>query len=96
MIKARWLPARSVSTDGLALLLRISRQLGGVPIIVDEGRMNLATVGYASGPMAAGTEVRVSRVAELSATALVVGYRDEPFVVAPHEPERHIRHAQHR
>jgi len=46
--------------------------------------------------MAAGTEVRISRVVELSVTALVVGYRDERFLVAQLEPEPYIRHAQHR
>ena len=49
----------------------------GVPIIVDGRVWGLAAVGSRRGPMPADTEVRISRFAELTATALVAGYRDE-------------------
>ncbi|MDT5046411.1 MAG: hypothetical protein QOG75_2264, partial [Mycobacterium sp.] len=50
----------------------------GVPIIVDGRVWGLAAVGSLQpGPMPADTEVRISRFAELIATALVAGYRDE-------------------
>jgi signal transduction histidine kinase len=50
----------------------------GVPIIVDGRVRGLAAVGYLHpGPMPADTATRVSRFAELAATALVAGYRDE-------------------
>jgi signal transduction histidine kinase len=59
------------------------RQVGvyaavGVPIL-GEGRVRgLAAVGSMQrGPMSADTEVRISRFAELSASAVVAGYRDE-------------------
>jgi sugar diacid utilization regulator len=50
----------------------------GVPIIVDGRVWGLAAVGSRqSGPMPADTEVRIGRFAELVATAVVAGYRDE-------------------
>jgi sugar diacid utilization regulator len=50
----------------------------GVRIIVDGRMWGLAAVGSLQpGPMPADTEVRISRFAELIATALVAGYRDE-------------------
>ncbi len=50
----------------------------GVPIIVDGSVRGLAAVGSEEpGPMPADTEMRISRFAELIATALVAGYRDE-------------------
>ena len=49
-----------------------------VPIIVDGRVWGLAAVGSVRpGPMPADTEVRISRFAELIATAVVAGYRDE-------------------
>jgi sugar diacid utilization regulator len=50
----------------------------GVPIIVDGRVWGLAAVGSVQpGSMPAETEARISRFAELIATALVAGYRDE-------------------
>src|SRR6185295_2749586 len=49
----------------------------GVPIIVDGRVWGLAAVGSRRGPMPADTEVHISRFAELIATALVAGHRDE-------------------
>jgi sugar diacid utilization regulator len=50
----------------------------GVPIIVDGRVWGLAAVGSVQpGPMLADTEARISRFAELIATAVVAGYRDE-------------------
>jgi GAF domain-containing protein len=50
----------------------------GVPIIVDGRVWGMAGVGSLQhGPMPADTEARVGRFAELIATALVAGYRDE-------------------
>jgi sugar diacid utilization regulator len=50
----------------------------GVPVIVDGRVWGLAAVGsFRPGPMAADTEVRISRFAELIAAAVVAGYRDE-------------------
>jgi sugar diacid utilization regulator len=50
----------------------------GVPIVVDGRVWGLAAVGSLQpGPMPADTEVHISRFAELIATALVAGYRDE-------------------
>jgi hypothetical protein len=48
----------------------------GVPVIVD-GRVWGLAVGSVRGPMPADTELRIGRFAELIATALVAGYRDE-------------------
>jgi PucR C-terminal helix-turn-helix domain/GGDEF-like domain/GAF domain len=50
----------------------------GVPIIVDGSVRGLAAVGSAEpGPMPADTETRISRFAEVIATALVAGFREE-------------------
>ena len=50
----------------------------GVPVIVDGRVWGLAAVGSAGpGAMPADTEARISSFAELVATALVAGYRDE-------------------
>ena len=50
----------------------------GVPIIVDGRVWGLAAVGSLQpGPMPADTEVHISGFAELIATAVVAGYRDE-------------------
>ena len=50
----------------------------GVPVIVDGRVWGLAAVGsLQDDPMPADTEVHVSRFAELIATAVVAGYRDE-------------------
>src|SRR4029078_13448033 len=50
----------------------------GVPIIVDSRVWGLAAVGSVqAGPMPAATDVHGSGCAELIATALVAGYRDE-------------------
>jgi hypothetical protein len=50
----------------------------GVPVMVDGRVWGLAAVGSVGpGPMPADTEARVSSLAELVATALVAGYRDE-------------------
>jgi PucR C-terminal helix-turn-helix domain/GAF domain/GGDEF-like domain len=54
------------------------RSAVGVPIIVDGRVWGLAAAGsLRPGPMPADTEVRIGRFAELIATALVAGYRDE-------------------
>jgi PucR C-terminal helix-turn-helix domain/GAF domain/GGDEF-like domain len=50
----------------------------GVPVIVDGRVWGLATVGSARpGPMPADTEARISAFAELVASAVVAGYRDQ-------------------
>jgi sugar diacid utilization regulator len=50
----------------------------GVPIIVDGRVWGLAAVGSLQpGPMPSDTELRIGRFAELTATAVVAGYRDE-------------------
>ncbi len=77
-------PARIDSYDNVAgsIAARV-REAGvraavGVPIIVDGRMWGVAAVGSLQpGPMPADTEVRISRFAELIATALVAGYRDE-------------------
>jgi GAF domain-containing protein len=54
----------------------------GVPIIVDGNVWGLAAVGSQEpGPMPADTETRISRFAELIATALVAGCREEQEAV---------------
>jgi PucR C-terminal helix-turn-helix domain/GGDEF-like domain/GAF domain len=77
-------PARMDSYDNVAgsIVARV-RAVGvhaavGVPIIVDGRVWGLAAVGSLQpGPMPADTEVRIGRFAELTATAVVAGYRDE-------------------
>jgi sugar diacid utilization regulator len=77
-------PARIDSYDNVAgpIAARVRavgvRAAVGVPIIVDGRVWGLAAVGSVQpGPMPADTEVRISRFAELIATAVVAGYRDE-------------------
>jgi sugar diacid utilization regulator len=77
-------PARIDSYDNVAgpIAARV-REVGvraavGVPIVVDRRVWGLAAVGSLQhGPMPAGTEVHLSRFAELIATALVAGCREE-------------------
>jgi sugar diacid utilization regulator len=77
-------PARIDSYDNVAgpiaarvRAVRVSAAVG-VPIIVDGRVWGLAAVGSMQpGPMPADTEVRIRRFAELIATAVVAGYRDE-------------------
>jgi PucR C-terminal helix-turn-helix domain/GGDEF-like domain/GAF domain len=77
-------PARVDSYDNVAgsIAARVRavgvRAAVGVPIIVDGRVWGLAAVGSLQpGPMPADTEARVGGFAELFATALVAGYRDE-------------------
>jgi GAF domain-containing protein len=77
-------PARIDSYDNVAgpiaarARARGVRAAVGVPIVVDGRVWGLAAVGSLQpGPMPADTEVHISRFAELIATALVAGYRDE-------------------
>jgi signal transduction histidine kinase len=77
-------PARIDSYENVAgpIAARV-REVGvraavGVPIIVDGRLWGLAGVGSMQrGPMPADTEVRISRCAELAASAVVAGYREE-------------------
>jgi len=77
-------PARIDSYDNIAgsIAARV-RAVGvhaavGVPIIVDGRVWGLAAVGSLQPrPMPADTELRIGRFAELIATAVVAGYRDE-------------------
>ena len=77
-------PARMDSYENSAgqLAARV-REVGvraavGVPVIVDGRVWGLAAVGSVEpGPMPADTEARISGFAELVATALVAGHRDE-------------------
>ena len=76
-------PARIDSYDNVAgpIAARVRavgvRAAVAVPIIVDGRVWGLAAVGSRRGPMPADTEVHISRFAELIATALVAGHRDE-------------------
>jgi sugar diacid utilization regulator len=77
-------PARIDSYDNVAgPIAACVRAVGvraavAVPIFVDGRMWGLAAVGSVQpGPMPADTEVRIGRFAELIATALVAGYRDE-------------------
>jgi uncharacterized protein YoaH (UPF0181 family) len=84
MVHRTGLPARIDSYDNIAgpIAARV-REVGvraavGVPIIVDGSVQGLAAVGSVEpGPMPAETETRISRFAELIATAVVAGYREE-------------------
>jgi sugar diacid utilization regulator len=84
MVHRTGLPARINSYENIAgpVAARV-REVGiraavGVPIIVDGSVQGLAAVGSTEpGPMPAETETRISRFAELIATAVVAGYRDE-------------------
>jgi PucR C-terminal helix-turn-helix domain/GGDEF-like domain/GAF domain len=67
-------------TGAIAKLARAIglRAAAGVPVVVDGRLWGMAAVGSdRPGPMPADTEVRMSHCAELIATALVAGYRDE-------------------
>ncbi|HEX4392285.1 MAG TPA: helix-turn-helix domain-containing protein [Mycobacterium sp.] len=77
-------PARIDSYDNIAgpIAARVRavgvRAAVGVPIIVDGRVWGLVVVGSLQlGPMPADTELRIGRFAELFATALVAGYRDQ-------------------
>src|SRR6478752_7401102 len=77
-------PARIDSYDTVAgpIAARVRavgvRAAVGVPIIVDSRVWGVAAVGSLQpGPMPADTEVHISGFAELIATALVAGHRDE-------------------
>jgi sugar diacid utilization regulator len=77
-------PARIDSDDNVAgpIAARVRavgvRAAVAVPIIVDGRVWGLAAVGSLQhGPLPADTEVHISRFAELIATALVAGYRDQ-------------------
>jgi sugar diacid utilization regulator len=77
-------PARIDSYDNVAgpIAARVRavgvRAAVGVPIIVDGRVWGLAAVGSLQrGAMPADTEVHISRFAELTATAVVAGHRDE-------------------
>jgi sugar diacid utilization regulator len=77
-------PARIDNYDNIATpIAACVRAVGvsaavGVPIIVDGHVWGLAAVGSMQpGPMPADTELRIGRFAELIATAVVAGYRDE-------------------
>jgi hypothetical protein len=84
MVQRSGWPARIDSYDNIAgsIAARV-RAVGvnaavGVPIIVDGRVWGLAAVGSLQpGPMPADTELRIGRFAELTATAVVAGYRDE-------------------
>ena len=83
-------PARIDSYDNVAgpIAARVRavgvRAAVGVPIIVDGRVWGLAAVGSLQpGPMPADTEVHISRFAELIATAVVAGHRDEQNTAAP-------------
>jgi sugar diacid utilization regulator len=84
MVQRTGRPARIDSYDNIAgpIAARV-RAVGvsaavGVPIVVDGRVWGLAAVGSLQpGPMPADTEVHISRFAELIATALVAGHRDE-------------------
>jgi hypothetical protein len=84
MVQRTGRPARMDSYDNIAgpIATRV-RAVGvsaavGVPIIVDGRVWGLAAVGSLQpGAMPADTEIHVSRFAELIATAVVAGHRDE-------------------
>jgi sugar diacid utilization regulator len=84
MVQRSGRPARIDSYDNVAgpIAARV-RAVGvsaavGVPVMVDGRVWGLAAVGSLQhGPMPADTEVHISRFAELIATALVAGYRDQ-------------------
>jgi GAF domain len=70
--------ARMDSYDNGAGSIAARVRAVGVPILVDGRVWGLAAVGSLQpGPMPADTEVRIGRFAELIATAVVAGYRDE-------------------
>jgi sugar diacid utilization regulator len=96
LVQHSGLPARIDSYDNVAGPIAAHvRAVGvraavGVPIIVDGRVWGLAAVGSMQpGPMPADTEVRIGRFAELVASAVVAGYRDEQKrQVLAEEPRR--------
>ena len=84
MVQRSGRPARIDSYDNVAgpIAARV-RAVGvsaavGAPIIVDGRVWGLAAVGsLRPGPMPGDTEVHIGRFAELTATAVVAGYRDQ-------------------
>src|SRR6478609_5443983 len=84
LVQRRGRPARIDAYDNVAgpIAARVRavgvRAAVGVPIIVDSRVWGLAAVGSRQpGPMPADTEVHIVRFAELIATAVVAGHRDE-------------------
>src|SRR6185312_4059811 len=77
-------PARMDTLDNATgTLAEFARAIGlraavAVPVMIDGRLWGLAAVGSdRPGPMPADTEVHMSHCAELIATALVAGYRDQ-------------------
>jgi hypothetical protein len=77
-------PARMDSYDNATgTFAELVRTIGmraavGAPVIIDARLWGLAAVGWEQpGPMPADTEAHMSHCAELIATALVAGYRDQ-------------------
>ena len=90
-------PARIDSYDNVAgaIAARVRavgvRAAVGVPIVVDGRVWGLAAVGSLQpGPMPTDTEVHVGRFAELIATAVVAGYRDEQMQQLLAEGSQHL------
>jgi GAF domain-containing protein len=84
LVQRRGRPVRIDSYDNVAgpiaarARARGVRSAVGVRIIVDSRVWGLAAVGsLQQRPLPADTEVRIGRFAELIATAVVAGYRDE-------------------
>jgi GAF domain-containing protein len=84
VVQQSGLPARIDSYENIpgAVAERVRavgvRSAVGAPIFVDGSVRGLAAVGSAEpGPMPADTEARISRFAEVIATALVTGFREE-------------------
>jgi GAF domain-containing protein len=84
VVQQSGLPARIDSYENIpgAVAERVRavgvRSAVGAPIFVDGSVRGLAAVGSAEpGPMPADTEARISRFAEVIATALVAGFREE-------------------
>jgi sugar diacid utilization regulator len=84
MVHRTGLPARIDSYDNIAGAVATQvrgvgvRAAVGVPIFVDDNMTGFVGVGSVEpGPMPADTEMRISRFAEVAATALVAGYREE-------------------
>jgi hypothetical protein len=84
MVQRSGRPARIDSYDNIAgpTAARVRavgvRAAVGVPVVVDGRVWGLAAVGSLQhGPMPADTELRIGRFAELTATAVVAGYRDQ-------------------
>jgi len=84
MVQRTGRPARLDSYDNVAgpIAARVRdagvRAAVGVPIIVDGRLWGLAAVGsLRPGPMHADTEARISRIAELVASAVVAEYREQ-------------------